>query len=78
MDLVIFGRRKPIIWQAWCLHFSILGAILAAWVTLGKDLIFVAGGAVALPMDTNVQLSDVVARYADAPARDRGITNSKV
>ena len=27
----VFGYPKAIIWQAWCLHFTILGAILSAW-----------------------------------------------
>ena len=26
-----FGCPKPIIWQAWCLHFTTLGTILTAW-----------------------------------------------
>ena len=29
------GCPKPIIWQAWCIHLSILGAILTAWGHLG-------------------------------------------
>ena len=26
-----FGHPKPIIWEAWCLNFIALGAILSAW-----------------------------------------------
>ena len=30
-EFCYFGCPKPIIWQAWCLHFTTLGTILSAW-----------------------------------------------